>query len=256
MASEAANRDSTSSVTNSNYSESVSGHSTPLTSNVPTPAPEKSLTRTSKFEVVIPASTKTRGSTATAMQKARDYIMGNDSKRKRGFVEIADSEDDELSDSSPIARRTRHDEKVARQLQEELDREAAAALISDDGQDASVDEMNHDSDDFSVAGPKGKGKGKAIARGSRSARSGAKNIILDSEEDKEDYLSESVDYKPPTKKQKTKGKAKMSAPPLSDDDDVPGKLIPYPSSLYFQILSLHSPSDLGSFHLYHQDDLG
>lgn len=225
MALDVANRDSTSSVTTPNYSESGSGYSTPLTSNVPTPAPEKSSTRTSKFEVVIPGSSKTRGSTMTAMQKAKDYMPGNDSKRKRGFVEIADSEDDEddeWADPSPMARRTRNDEKVARQLQEELDHEATLAfLASDDDQDASEDDMSDS--DFSVTDPKGKGKGKAVASRSRSTQPTTSDFIKDSEEDDEDYVSDPVAYEPPTKKQKTKGKANMPAPPLSDDDeDEPG----------------------------------
>lgn len=213
----AATRDSTSSVPNSNYSESVSDYSTPLTSNVPTPAPEKPSARSAKFEVIIPAvskTSKTSGSTAMAIQKAKDYIMGNDSKRKRQFIEIADSEDDGTSDPSPNARRTRHDEDVARQLQEELDREAAEALVHGSEEDAFLGGMDEDSDEAPLADSKG--KGKAVARRSRSGRSTAKAIVLGSSEDDDDF------YEPPTKKQKTKGKGKdkgkMPDIGLSDDD--------------------------------------
>lgn len=152
-------------------------------------------------------------------------MMGNDPKRKRELVEVADSEEDYLSDPSPNARRTRHDEKVARQLQEELDREAAEAFVSGDDQNIYEDEMDEDSDDFSLADPKGKGKAVASRRPRGSRANPKKNLVLDSDEDEEEF-SDSVHHEPPTKKQKTvRGKSKVPAPPLSDDDDdedVPG----------------------------------
>lgn len=166
--------------------------------------------------------------------------MGTDSKKKRGFIEIADSEDDDLSDTFPITQRTRNDEQVARQLQEDLDREAAEAYESEDESAEGVeqDQMDEDSDDLATVDPKGKGKGKLVAPRSRGGAA-VKHVISDSEDDEADY-SDSVDFEPPTKKRKTtvskgkakskvkgKGKAKMP-PPLSagfdddEDEDMPG----------------------------------
>lgn len=203
-----------SSVTTSNCSESVSGYSTPFTSNAATPADSN---RQSKIEVVIPV-VKTRDSAAKAMQKAKDYMMGNDTKNKRQITEIADSEDDDLSDPSPIARRTRNDEQVARKLQEDLDREAAEAFVSEEAYEESVDQdlMDENSDDLATLDPKGKGKGKSTAPRSRG-RAAAKLAISDSDDEEEEF-SDSIDFEPPTKKRKTtvmkgkgKGKAKTQA---------------------------------------------
>lgn len=230
-----ASGDSVSSAAPSNCSsnESVSGYSTPLTSHVATPAPEKSQgaagpsTRSKKLEVVIP-SLRSRGSAATALQKAKEYITANDSKRKRATFEIADSEDDELLDDSPNDRRTRHDEEVARQLQEELYREAD--ILSSELDDAeSEDERSDELDSPSASG--GRGKGKAVARPRpRMTRSAVKHDIPDSDEAEES--SDSVEYDPPSKRQKraeqtktkgsAKGKGKMPAAE-SDSDDMPRK---------------------------------
>lgn len=249
IAAASATRDSISSVTNSNDSESVSGYSTPLTSNVPTPAPEKS----SKFEVVIPStSSKSHVANATAMKKARDYMMRNDPKNKRGYVEIGDSEEDQLSDPSPNARRTRHDEKVARKLQEELDYQAAA-LMQDGDQNASEDELNGDGDDYSVASPKGKGKGKAVARPSRSTRNSTNQTGYSAQDSLHDSVDSDYD-EPPAKRQKTKGKARMTAPPMSDndDDDIPRELLPVLFSHVPRFLSLYLliPTPSVSFHCF------
>ncbi|KAF3770920.1 hypothetical protein M406DRAFT_344394, partial [Cryphonectria parasitica EP155] len=217
------NRGSHSSASTSNYSESASGYSTPLTSNVPTPAPEKS-TRAGAIEVVIPMI-KTRKGTSEAMQKARDFFKGNDSDRKRGFMEIVDS-DDELLDTSPSAQGTRYDEKVARQLQEEFDRQAAEALTLDGGQGLFDSDAVEDSDDAVVANSKGKGKAVS-ALPPRGARTTAKAVVPDSDDD---ILTESDfdNYEPPAKKQKRttgkvkgkgKGKGKMPATTFSDEDD-------------------------------------
>lgn len=231
LAAAATSGDSVSSVTTSNYSESASGYSTPLTSNAATPADSN---RQSKLEVVIPV-VKTRDSAAKALQKAKDYMTGNDSKKKRGFIEVADSEDDDLLDGSPITRRTRHDEQVARQLQEDLDREAAEAYVSEDDQGEDQDEMDEDSDDFPPVDTKGKGKSKSVAPRPRS-RAAAKTVVQDEDEDEDD--SDSVDFEPPVKRRKTvvskgkgkgKAKAKVPLPPQSviddddDGDDIPGK---------------------------------
>ncbi|ROV92655.1 hypothetical protein VSDG_06587 [Cytospora chrysosperma] len=212
----------------SKSAESVSGASTPLTSNATTPAPSllmdkskptsRSL-RSAKFEVVIPMR-KTHGTAADNIQRAKDYMMGSNSttsKRKRDF--IADSDEDDLLDGFPNAGRTHHDEKIARQLQEELDREAAEAMEAQEGfaTDGNVvdDDQQHevptsDSEDHPMADRK------------------------DSDEDDlDDDYSDSDDMEPPFKKPKTlmkgrgmpvssKGKQPVSA--LSEsDDDAPGK---------------------------------
>lgn len=166
------------------------------------------------------------------MQAAKDYMMGKDSKRKRAISEVADSEDDELLDNSPNARRTRHDEKIARQLQEELDHEAAEELVSEDDNEGYQEQnMSDESDNFPASDPKG--KGKAVVRPSpRGTRSAVKNVIPDSDEAQDD--SDSVKYEPPpTKKQKIvtkrggkeslKGKGKMPALSSESEDDIPRK---------------------------------
>lgn len=174
----------------------------------------------------------TRDSAAKAMQKAKDYMLGKDAKKTRGFTEIADSEDDDLSNTSPTTLRTRNDEHVARQLQEDLDREAAEAYVSESDDEAvpEQDEMDEDSEDLPLANSKGKGKSVATRPRPRG-RAGAKSMVLDSENDEEDY-SDPVDFEPPSKKRKTaaskgqttrgakgKGKARMPPPPSPGSDD-------------------------------------
>ncbi|CAN8095617.1 unnamed protein product [Discula destructiva] len=242
MAAASVGRDSTSSVTTSNYSESVSGYSTPLTSKAATPAES---TRTAKLEIVLPSAKSRGGSAASAeaMQRAKDYMMGIDSKKgKREFTEIADSEedDDDLSNTSPATQRFRHDEQIARQFQEELDREAAEAYVSEDERGASDLEMiAKDTDDLSelsdvsdvsdisdvVIKGKGKGKAKAKAIAPRArGRPSTKTVVQDSDDDI-DFRSDddSVDFEPPTKKRKTavskgKGKGKAKKPALPEPE--------------------------------------
>lgn len=230
-----------SSATTSNESESISGYSTPFTSNTVTPAESS---RQSKIEVVIPV-VRTRDSAANAMQKAKDYMMGKDVKKNRGFTEIADSEDDDLANTSPITSRTRNDEHVARQLQEDLDREAAEAFVSESDDQEAVEqrELDESSEDLPLAKSKGKGKGKSVAPLPRPrGRAAAKLMMPDSEDDDEEIDSESDDFEPPAKKRKTavpkakqtskakgKGKAKMPPPPSpgsdddEEDDEMPGE---------------------------------
>lgn len=227
-----------SSATTSNESESVSGYSTPFTSNTATPAESN---RQSNIEVVIPV-VKTRDSAANAMQKAKDYMLGKDAKKTRDFTEIADSEDDDFSNTSPITLRTRNDEHVARQLQEDLDQEAAEAYVSDSDDEEALeqDEMDEDSEDLPLANSKAKGKSVA-PRPRPRGRAAASSMVPDSDDDEEDY-SDSGDFEPPSKKRKTagskgktasmakgKGKARMPPPPSPgsdddvEDDDIPGK---------------------------------
>ncbi|KUI60803.1 DNA repair protein RAD16 [Cytospora mali] len=234
----AANRESPSSVatSTSKSADSISGSSTPLTSNVTTPAPSLLMDKTkqplprslrsSKLEVVIPMH-KTHSSAADNIQKAKEYMMGNHSttsKRKRDI--IADSDNDDLSDSYPDPGRTRHDEKIARQLQEELDREAAETM---DAQDASVTDNDDndddddaqqytmatsDSEDYPLADRKGKGNAVATRPYRRASRAAAQShVVPDSDEDDDSDFSDSGDIKPPAKKQKilVKGRGKQGS---------------------------------------------
>lgn len=260
----AANRASPSSVatSTSKSAEPVSGNSTPLTSNVTTPAPSLSMEmikpistrslQSTKLEVVIPMR-KTRASATDNIQKAKEYMMGTNpttSKRKRDF--IADSDEEDFSNNDSNAGRTHGDEKIARQLQEELDREAAEAMEAQEAQDALAagdDDHNDyndgdaqqqivdtsDSEDYPMADRKGKGKAVAT-RPPRAARAAAaKYMVPDSDEDDlDDDYSASDNMEPPAKKQKTvfKGRGKQSSAKgkqpvaaLSEsDDDAPGKL--------------------------------
>lgn len=263
LAAAAVNGASRSSVATSTYgsADSVSGYSTPMTSNVTTPAPsllmdkhnlnpDSTSTRSpqsSKLEVVIPMR-KTRDSAAERIQKAKDFMMSDtlstskQTKRKRNV--IPDSEGDDSSDGAPNAGRTRHDEKIARQLQEELDREAAEALIiDDDGDDehgngpaAQQDvEANSDSEDYPMADRKGKGKA-VYTRRPRTSRAAAQDYVVPdlSEDDEDDDLSDSDYNVHPVKKLRihstgraqqaaSKGKQSLAAESNSDDD-APGKL--------------------------------
>lgn len=118
----------------------MSGYSTPLTSNGPTPVSDQSLTN---IEIVIPTSSKMRTNGISPIQKAANYMLGNGSKRKRQTMVISDSEEDEeFSDTAGNSARTRHDAKVARQLQEEFDREAALALFKSEDE---AQEKDHNS---------------------------------------------------------------------------------------------------------------
>lgn len=138
-------------------------------------------------------------------------MLATGSKRKRQVPEIADSEEeDDFSESALNSARTRNDEKVARQLQEKLDREAALALVSDVDQNAPGDEAlsDLDSDQFSDADV--------------SALPDAAVGASDNEDEDEAWEE---DYEPPAKKQKSlKPKAKGKRPMIFDldDDDIPG----------------------------------
>lgn len=174
--------------------------------------------------------------------------MGNSSttsKRKRDV--IADSDEDDYSDSYPNAGRTHNDELIARQLQEELDREVAEtmeaqdALVSDNDADLDDDDDDFqqrttgisDSEDYPMTDRKGKGKAVAT-RPPRAARAAAREYTVpDSDEDDlDDDYSASDDMGPPAKKPKTvaKGrkmqrpaKGKQTAVALSEQD-APGEL--------------------------------
>lgn len=226
--------------------------------------------QSSKLEVVIPML-KTRASAADNVQKAKDYMMGTNSttsKRKRDF--IADSDEDDFSNNDSNAGR---DEKIARQLQEELDREAAEAMEAQDALVASNDDLTDyndgdaqqqimgpsDSEDYPMADRKGKGKAVAT-RPTRAARAAAQKYIFpDSDEDDldDDYLA-SDDMGPPVKKQKivVKGrrkqisaKGKQSAEALSEpDDDAPGELQTLSPDLRSPTLSLPCSCPLASKH--------
>lgn len=173
---------------------------------------------------------------ARAQQDAKDFITAKDPKRKRAVFEVADSEDDESLDDTPNARRTRHDEEVARQLQEEYYREVDDSMSGNDDDDG--DPQGEDDEDVeSLSEPESdlKGKGKAVARPRpRTTRSAVNLIVADSDEES----SDSIQYEPPTKRQKkaastggnvssAKGKGKMLAVQDSDsEDDLPRKSLP------------------------------
>lgn len=190
-----------------------------------------------KLEVLIPMR-KTYASVADNIQKAKDYMIGTNpitSKRKRNCV--PDSDEDDLTSDFSNARRICHDEKVARQLQAELDREAAETLEAQDAFITNNDDNYNDYDDYDdgnaqqqvvgasdsedhpMASRKGKGKavangppqtadrkgkGKALAtRPPRAARAAARKYTF-SDSDEDDPDDEFVDdIGPPTKKPKT-----------------------------------------------------
>lgn len=234
----AASRDSLSSVpASANYS-SASDYSTPLTSNVATPAPSfldgkpgHSSTRASsrKIEVVIPAA-KSRESNSNlqgmAIEKAnRKSLLNLSTKRKRQVIN--DSEDD-FSDDDPNAQRTRHDEQVARQLQAEMDKASAQAI--QDGEDD--DPLDLSDAPLAMA----KGKGKAVAYGGgRATRAKNKAFSIPDSQDEDDEDDEdfgSSDVVMTTRKGKGKAVAspisirgrraanKVVAVPDSEDDDM------------------------------------
>lgn len=245
----AANSESLSSLGTSTYSsaDSVSGYSTPLTSNVTTPAPIDSAkpastrsTRSSKLEAASPA-VKSRGSGTKSNLKADNQSMGASARatRRNRPITIPDSDDDNLENQSPEARRILHDEEIARSLQDELDREVAGILFDDDLEEQPV--IESDSEDYAATDPKGKGKAVATRQASGTRAAAKKRVVQDSDvdDDDDDYdddndYSDFADLAPPAKKQKTavrgrgkqasaKGKA-VGAPPMSDsDDDLPCK---------------------------------
>lgn len=245
----AANSESISSLGTSTYSsaDSVSGYSTPLTSNVTTPAPvdnAKSAStrskRSSKVEAATPA-VKSRGSGIKSNLKADDQSMGASSRttRRTRLISVPDSEDDDLANDSPNARRILYDEEVARSLQAELNREVEGILFDDDLEEPPI--VESDSEDYAASDPKGKGKAVATRQASGTRAAAKKRVVQDSDvdEDDDDYdddndYSDFADLAPPAKKQKTavrgrgkqasaKGKA-VKAPPVSDsDDDLPCK---------------------------------
>lgn len=163
------------------------------------------------------------------MQDAKDYITANDSKRKRPAYEAADSEDDELLDDTPNTRRTRHDEEVARQLQEEFFREADDLTPENDNDDVQGEEYE-EMEGPSAPDPKGKGKAVAPPR-PPTTRPAVKYMVPDSDEEEEYF--DAVEYAPPSKRQKktadtrakgsAKGKGKMPAVQSDSDDELPRK---------------------------------
>ncbi|KAJ0117161.1 adenosinetriphosphatase [Diaporthe amygdali] len=246
-------RESLSSIATSTYSsaDSVSGYSTPLTSNVTTPAPvEKAAsvdkgksastrsTRSSKLEVVISA-VKSRGSATKFNSKAGESLMDTSarSSRRNRLAAVPDSEDADFFDDSPNARRIRIDEQVARSLQDELNREVEG-LLSDHGpQEQSM--IGSDSEDYAVADPKGKGKAVATRRAPGSRAAAKKRVVQDSDsvidDDDDDNDSDFADLAPPAKKQKTavRGRGKQASAkgkksvhtnpgsPSDSDEDMP-----------------------------------
>lgn len=119
-----------SSVPTPDTSASASGHSTPATSAVPTPAPSILADEPSKastlrkagasIEVRLPQK-KMLPEDGERRLRRSEYSLNPLPKRKRD--EIGDSEDDELSDNSP-------DAVVARRLQDEEYRKASVPLSS------------------------------------------------------------------------------------------------------------------------------
>lgn len=203
LAAASSSKNTNSSNSTSTYSESASGYSTPLTSNVPTPAPEKS-TGSEKFTIVLP-SVNTRRNQEEALQKAKNYMLGTDSKP----AVLADLTDGEISNESPGFNLTRHDEEVARRLQEEIYREVEDEYNGKSDVESSLSNLSVDGDGDSdiVPSAKAKGKGRAVPTlPRRSGRKSIKPVIADSEDDL-------YDYEPPAKRLKNaKGKGVDTAP--------------------------------------------
>jgi hypothetical protein len=246
----AGNNESLSSLATSTYSsgDSVSGYSTPLTSNVTTPAPldnAKSAptrsTRSGTLDTASPA-VKSRGSATASNSKANSQPATASSKanpRDRLAV-VPDSEDHDLDDNESSNARTRYDEEVARSLQNELDREAGEFLSEDDAEEQSM--LGSENEDYIAADPKGKGKAVAIRKTSGTRSAAKRRVIQDSDvdvdqddqDDQDDDYSDFADLAPPPKKQKiaVRGRGKqavakgkqVAAPTASDsDDDLPRK---------------------------------
>lgn len=243
----AINNESISSLGTSTYSsaDSVSGYSTPLTSNVTTPAPVDNAksastrsTRSSNVEAASPA-VKSRGSGTKSKLKAERQPMDTSSRatrRNRLVVAVPDSDDEDLADDSPNARRIRHDEEIARSLQDELNREVEGILFDDDLEEQPM--VESDSEDYAATDPKGKGKAVATRKASGTRAAAKKRVVQDSDiDDDDDYDDDDSDFAdlaPPAKKQKTaiRGRGKQAsakgkgvvAPLASDsDDDLPCK---------------------------------
>lgn len=242
----AINSESISSLGTSTYSsaDSVSGYSTPLTSNVTTPTPVDNVKpastrskRSSNVEAASPA-VKSRGSGTKSKLKADIQSMDTSSRatQRNRLVAVPDSEDEDLADDSPNARRIRHDEEVARSLQDELNREVEGLLFDDDLDEQPM--IKSDSEDYAATDPKGKGKAVATRQASRTRAAAKKRMVQDSDIDDDEYYddddSDFADLAPPAKKQKTavRGRGKQAsakgkgvvAPTASDsDDDLPCK---------------------------------
>ncbi|KAH8772695.1 RING-11 protein [Diaporthe sp. PMI_573] len=235
----AANNESLSSLGTSTYSsaDSASGYSTPLTSNVTTPAPVDNAkpvstrsTRSGNLGTASPA-VKSRGSATKSNLKANNQSASASSRanRRNRLAIVPDSEDYDLEDESPNARRIRYDEEVARSLQNELDREVEGFLFDDDAEEQSMPE-SADSEDYATNDPKGKGKAVATRKASGTRAAAKKRVVQDSDVvvDDDEY-SDLADLAPPAKKQKTatRGRGKqavakgkqVAAPFASDSDD-------------------------------------
>ncbi|KAG8159038.1 hypothetical protein KVR01_011481 [Diaporthe batatas] len=240
----AAANESLSSLGNSTYSsaDTASGYSTPLTSNVTTPAPVDNAkststrpTRSGNLDTVSPA-VKGRGSATTSNSKASRQSANASSRatRRNRLAIVPDSDDFDLEDDSLDAQRIRYDEEVARTLQNELNQEVEGFLSDDE--DAEEQLMpESDSDDYAATDPKGKGKAVATRKASGTRAAAKKRVVQDSDvdiDDEDDEDSDFADLAPPAKKQKTtvrsrgkqadtKGK-QVAAPNASDsDDDLP-----------------------------------
>lgn len=242
----AINNESISSLGTSTYSSagSVSGYSTPLTSNVTTPAPVDNAkpastrsTRSSIIEAASPA-VKSRGSGTKSKLKADRQPVDTSSRATRSnrLVAVPDSDDEDLADDSPNARRIRHDEEIARSLQDELNREVEGILFDDDLEEQPM--VESDSEDYAATDPKGKGKAVVTRKASGTRAAAKKRVVQDSDiDDDDDYDDDDSDFAdlaPPAKKQKTavRGRGKQAsakgkgvvAPLASDsDDDLPCK---------------------------------
>jgi hypothetical protein len=147
---------------------------------------------------------------------------------------VPDSEDYDLEDESPNARRIRYDEEVARSLQNELDREVEGFLFDDDAEEQSMPE-SADSEDYATNDPKGKGKAVATRKASGTRAAAKKRVVQDSDvvvddddDDDDDEYSDLADLAPPAKKQKTAtrgrgkqavAKGKQVAAPFASDSD-------------------------------------
>lgn len=259
----AAANESLSSLGTSTYSsaDSVSGYSTPLTSNVTTPAPVDNVkatstrsTRSANIDTASPAL-KSRGSGATSNLRANNRSVNASSRvtRRNRLDVVPDSEDfeneDEIGD-----RRILHDEEVARSLQNELNREVEGFLIDDDAEEQSV--LESDSEDYAATDPKGKGKAVSTRKASGTRAAAKKHVVQDSEvddDDDDDDDSDFADLAPPAKKQKTtargrgkqaaaKGKQVAAALVSDSDDDLPckspGTTLTFPSKTHTHVHTL------------------
>ncbi|POS75303.1 adenosinetriphosphatase [Diaporthe helianthi] len=270
--------ESLSSFGNSTYSsaDSASGYSTPLTSNVATPAPvdnaKSTSTRSTRSGNLDTTSTavKGRGSALSSNSKANNQSVSASSRvtRKTRLAIVPDSEDYDLEDDSLDAQRIRYDEQVARSLQNELNREVEGFIS--DGDDAEEQSMlESDSEDYAATDPKGKGKALATRKASDSRAAALKRVIQDSDvdvddedEDEDDEYSDFAELAPPAKKQRTtvrgrgkqmawKGKqaaskGKQLAAPLEFDSDEDLPLIKPPNGRKVALRSRATVEDIAS----------